>query len=47
MTSNPAKSRVQKILCTQNLFIVDLSKIHFLKNAIKTCKPNNHDSNRD
>ena len=26
---------------------VDLSKIYFLKNAMKTCKPNNHDFNRD
>ena len=26
---------------------VDLSKIYFLKNANKTCKPNNHDLNRD
>ena len=47
MTSNPAKSRVQKMLCTQSLFIVDLSKIYFLKNAIKTCQPNNPDSNCD
>ena len=26
---------------------VDLSKIYFLKNAKKTCKPNNCDLNRD
>ena len=26
---------------------VDLSKIYFLKNAMKTCKPNNRDLNRD
>ena len=26
---------------------VDLSKIYFLKNANKTCKPNNRDLNRD
>ena len=26
---------------------VDLSKIYFLKNAKKTCKPNNRDLNRD
>ena len=26
---------------------VDLSKIYFLKNVKKTCKPNNHDLNRD
>ena len=26
---------------------VDLSKIYFLKNTKKTCKPNNRDLNRD
>ena len=26
---------------------VDLSKIYFLKNAMKTCKANNRDLNRD
>ena len=26
---------------------VDLSKVYFLKNAKKTCKPNNSDLNRD
>ena len=26
---------------------VDLSKIYVLKNAMKTCKPNNRDLNRD
>ena len=26
---------------------VDLSKIYFQKNPKKTCKPNNHDLNRD
>ena len=26
---------------------VDLSKIYFLKNALKTCKPNNRDLSRD
>ena len=26
---------------------VNLSKIYFLKNAKKTCKPNNHDLNCD
>ena len=26
---------------------VDLSKIYLLKNAMKTCKPNNRDLNRD
>ena len=27
--------------------VVNLSKIYFPKNAKKTCKPNNHDLNRD
>ena len=27
--------------------LVDLSKIYFLKNAMKTCKANNHDLNPD
>ena len=26
---------------------VNLLKIYFLKNAVKTCKPNNRDLNRD
>ena len=50
------KSR--KNLCTENLTYtnkfygpeiaaVNLSKIYFLKNAKKTCKPNNRDLNRD
>ena len=26
---------------------VDLSKIYFLENAMKTCKPNNRDLNRN
>ena len=26
---------------------INLSKIYFLKNAKKTCKPNNHDLNRN
>ena len=50
------KSR--KNLCTENLTYtnkcyvpeiatVNLSKIYFLKNAKKTCKPNNLDLNRD
>ena len=26
---------------------VDLSEIYFMKNAKKTCKPNNRDLNRD
>ena len=42
---------VQKILRTQKKFhiheisAINLSKIYFLKNAKKTCKPNNHDFN--
>ena len=50
------KSR--KNLCTKNftytkkfylheIAVVDLSKIYFLKNAKKSCKPNNRDLNRD
>ena len=27
--------------------VLNLSKIYFLKNAKKTCKPKNRDSNRD
>ena len=26
---------------------VDLSKVYFLKNTMKTCQPNNRDINRD
>ena len=29
------------------IIAVNLSKIYFLKNAKNTCKPNNHDLNRD
>ena len=50
------KSR--KNLCTKNfaytkkfyvheIAVVNLSKMYFLKNAKKTCKPNNGDLNRD
>ena len=46
------------MLCTKNftytkkfyvheIAAVDLSKIYFLKNAMKTCKPNNRNLNRD
>ena len=46
----------QKNLCTENftytkkfhihkISAINLSKIYFLKNAKKTCKPNNHDFN--
>ena len=59
MHADPAKTCVLKILLTQNNFTstkkfyvleiaaVDLSKIYFLKNAKKTCEPNNRDLNRD
>ena len=49
MTSNPSKSCVRKILRTRihEIAAVDLSKIYFQKNAMKTCKPNNRDLNRD
>ena len=45
-TTTPAK------LCAQKFYVheiaaVNLSKINFLKNAKKTCKPNNLDLNRD
>ena len=59
MHADPAKTCVWKILRAQKNFTytkkfyvheiaaVDLSKIYFLKNAKKTCKPNNRDLNRD
>ena len=42
----------EKFTYTKNFYVheiaaVDLSKIYFLKNAVKTCKPNNRDLNRD
>ena len=37
---------LEKILRTR-ICAVNLSKIYFLKNAKKTCKPNNRDLNRD
>ena len=46
MTSNPPKSCVWKIY-VHEIAAADLSKIYFLKNAKKTCKPNNRDLNRD
>ena len=46
MTSNPAESCVQKIL-QHEIAAVDLSKTYFMKNAMKTCKPNNRILNRD
>ena len=51
--ANPPKTCVRNILCTQKKFYVheiaavDLSKIYFLKNAKKTCKPNDRNLNRD
>ena len=51
------KRKIKRLQITQNLVYekfyvhetaaVDLLKIYFLKNAMKTCKPNNRDSNRD
>ena len=52
-TANPAKTCVRKILRTRKkiyvheITAVNLSKVYFLKNAKKTCKPNNRDLNRD
>ena len=42
----------QKLAVVKNFYIhettaVNLSKIYFLKDAQKTCKPNNRDLNRD
>ena len=46
MTSNPEKVVYEKFY-VHEIAAVDLSKIYFLKNAKKTCKPNNRDLNRD
>ena len=46
MTSNPEKVVYEKFY-VHEIAAVDLSKIYFLKNAMKTCKPNNRDLNRD
>ena len=46
MTSNPEKLVYEKFY-VHEIAAVDLSKIYFLKNAKKTCKPNNCDLNRD
>ena len=48
----PQKLVYEKITYTKKFYVheisaVDLSKIYFLKNAKKTCKPNNRDLNRD
>ena len=41
-TANPAKTCVRKFY-VHEIAAVNLSKIYFLKNAKKTCKPNNRD----
>ena len=52
-TANPAKIVYEKFYVHGKKFYVhkiaavNLSKIYFLKNAKKTCKPNNRDLNRD
>ena len=46
MTSNPEKVVYEKFY-VHEIAAVDLSKIYFLKNAMKTYKPNNRDLNRD
>ena len=33
--------------CVREIVVVNLSKIYFLKNTKKTCKPNNRDLNLD
>ena len=38
---------VYEIFYVHEIVTVDLSKIFFLKNAKKRCKPNNRDLNRD
>ena len=38
---------VYKKICVHEIAVVDLSKIYFLKYAIKACKPNNRDLNHD
>ena len=38
---------VAKKFYVREIAAVNLSKIYFLKNAKKTCKPNKHDLNRD
>ena len=46
MTSNPEKLVYEKFY-VHEIAAVDLSKMYFLKNAMKTCTPNNRDLNRD
>ena len=53
MTINPAKTpEVYKVVVVKKSYAheiaaVNLSKIFFLKNAKKTCRPNNRELNRD
>ena len=42
-----SQKRVYGKFYVQKIAAVDLSKSYFLKNAKKTCKPNNHYLNRD
>ena len=52
-TVNPAKTaEVYKVAVAKKTYVdeiaaVNLSKMYFLKNAKKKCKPNNRDLNRD
>ena len=46
MTSNPQKVVYEKFY-VHEIAAVDLSKMYFLKNAMKTCKPKNWDLNHD
>ena len=43
----PQKLVYEKFYVHEKIAAVDLSKIYYLKNAKKTCKPNNRDLNRD
>ena len=48
----PQKLGHEKFCVDEKIYVheivaVNLSKIFFLKNAKKTCKPNNRDLNRD
>ena len=50
---NPAKTaEVYKVAVVKKFYVheivaVNLSKLYFLKNSKKTCKPNDRDLNRD
>ena len=41
------QKRVSEKFSVHEIAAVNLSKLYFLKNAKKTCKPNNRDLNRD